>query len=101
MRERRLAEYVNAHSKNYIYGAGNYGKALYQFLKSKNIKIDGFLVTYLNDLQDTLYDMPIEEINSIAADKDMGIIIGVSYEIKNDIEDNLMKFGFRDFIYGF
>lgn len=100
-RERKLAEYVNAHHKNYIYGAGNYGKALYEFLKSKNIKIDGFLVTELQGSPDFLLGLPVTEAGTISHEDYAGVIIGVSYETKATIEKILTSRGFHDYIYGF
>lgn len=100
-RERKLSEYVNAHHKNYIYGAGNYGKALFEFLRSKSIMIDGFLVTRLGCLPDSLYGLPVKEAGTVSFDNHIGVMIGVSYETRAAVEAYLKECGFHDFIYGF
>lgn len=100
-REDKLIQYINMHKKNYIYGAGNYGKALYEFLKDRSIIIDGFLVSKLENAQRDFCGRPVKEINSLISDRTIGIVIGVSYETKDNIEKVLKDYGFMDFIYGF
>ncbi|MCI8666595.1 MAG: hypothetical protein HFG82_07990 [Dorea sp.] len=100
-REARLIQYTNLHKQNYIYGAGNYGKALYEFLKDRSISIDGFLVSKLENTQHNFCGRPIKKIDTLLPERGIGIVVGVSYETKNNIEKVLKKYGFKDFIYGF
>lgn len=100
-REKQLQEYVRGHKNNYIYGAGNFGKALYKFLADRNLEISGFVVTSLYKMGDKIGGVPVMGITTLTPDEEIGIIIGVSYETRGVIEDELRKLGFSDFIYGY
>lgn len=100
-RERRIEEFVSAHKKIVIYGAGNYGKNLYQFLKKRKMQVYAFTVSTGNRTGYEIDGIPVKKINEIHQDKDIGIIIGVSYETRESIEQTLKNCGFSNYIYGY
>lgn len=100
-REKELTEYVKNHEKNYVYGAGNYGRALYEFLKKRDIIIDGFLVTESGKTRRMFCGVPVKEIEDMVSERNVGIIIGVSYETRSVIEKQLKQNGFHEYIYEF
>ncbi len=100
-REAELKEYIAGHKKNYIYGAGNYGRALYEFLYDRKMELYGFVVTSLEGGEKKEKGLPVMEIGKLNPKDDIGIIIGVSYERRTEVEENLEELGFGDYIYGY
>ena len=58
--------------KVYIYGAGLYGRNIYEILKENDISIDGFIVTKQNKKKE-LFHLPIYEINKVKQEKNKKI----------------------------
>lgn len=116
-REKMLGEFCGRYENIYIYGAGNYGKSIYQFVKDRGWQVKGFLVSTRKRTTPTVQGLQVYEIQELAMDEKAeekenekviekanektGIIIGVSYEYRNEIEAVLEDNGFKNYIYGF
>lgn len=70
------AELKQKVSAVYIYGAGLYARNIYEILKKKDILIDGFIVTQMEEKKE-LYGLPILAADSVIH-KNIGIIIGTN-----------------------
>lgn len=53
-----------------IYGAGDYGKRLFYLLKKYNIKVDGFSVTSMKNVE-YVYNVPVKSIDVWLKEKDV------------------------------
>lgn len=100
-RESKLKKYFEDYAEVYIYGAGNYGKSIYCFLNDRNLNCKGFITSEGKRNEQYVCRKPVWEIQEIVSKDDVGIIIGVSYEFKDEIENILKTYGFENFIYGF
>lgn len=100
-RERQIAEFFDTYSNIYIYGAGNYGKNIYHFLKKRKMIPKGFVVSTDQRKQSIIEELPVYEIQEIENSDDTGILIAVSYEYQEKIENILNKYRFKHFIYGY
>lgn len=82
--------------KKYIYGAGKFGKLLYTYFMSVNVKIDGFIETQKGNI-DTLYGLKIIEYKELVNEKDkLNIYISINNndavkEIKKMISDSRLN----------
>lgn len=45
-----------------------------------------------------LYEMPIVEISGLKKDSDIGVVIGVSYEYRPEVEETLRRYGIAEYI---
>lgn len=100
-REKKLAAFWGQHTNIYIYGAGEYGKSLCQFMKDRGWDIDGFIVGKGRRCEETVENEKVWEIQEIEANDENGVIIGVSYELRQEIEATLKEKGITEFIYGY
>lgn len=91
-------DFFERHSKIYIYGAGYYGEKLYFFLKNRGIHVTGFIVTDGHKKEAEMYGMPIVEISGIKKESDIGVVIGVSYEYRPEVEETLRRYGIMEYI---
>lgn len=80
--------------KIFIYGAGIYGRNLYEILKNRSIEIDGFLVSVKTN-ENELFELPVYEALEIIHREEYGIIVGVNQhnaaEIKQTLDDAGVK----------
>lgn len=90
--------FFERHKSIYIYGAGYYGEKLYFYLKNRGISADGFIVTDGYKKETEMYGMPIVEISELKKDSDIGVVIGVSYEYRSEVEANLRRHGIVEYI---
>ena len=83
----------------YIYGAGLYGRTLFQTLIDNNINVDGFVVTVANGEQ-SVNNLPIIEIQNII-NQDIGVVLGLSKFNTLEVLDYLQqkKFNMQRVIY--
>lgn len=100
-RRTKLKKYVEQKQKVYIYGAGDYGTMLHDFLNDMGIAVDGYIVSTGKRNKDYVNDLKVYEIQELSPDTSSGIVIGVSYEFRNQIEEILQRNGFTDYIYGY
>lgn len=70
---------INSSTSLYIYGTGLYGKKVYTLLKEAGLvhKLKGFLVTKKENME-TLYDLPIIEVNKYDWKEASKIILAMS-----------------------
>lgn len=79
-------------SKKYIYGAGLYARNIYNILKQENIKIEGFVVTHLNEAK-KICGLPVMGIDTVI-NNNIGIIIGTNSLNRVEIIRKLKQSGF-------
>ena len=91
-------DFFERHKKIYIYGAGYYGKKLYFFLKNRGINTAGFIVTDGHKKEAEIHGIPIVEISRIKEESDIGVVIGVSYEYRLEVEETLRRHGIAEYI---
>lgn len=101
IREKSIKDFCCRFKKIYIYGAGNYGKSLYHFLKDRDWMIDGFVVSSGKRDSWAVEGINIWEIQELDSSDDTGILIGVSYEFREEVEQVLIRHGFLHYMYGF
>lgn len=100
-RKMRLRKFAEKNKKIYIYGAGDYGTMLYDFLSDMGISVTGFIVSAGKRNKDYVKGLKVYEIQEINVDEPSGIIIGVSYELREKIEEMLNSNGLTNYIYGY
>lgn len=103
-RERAIKELCDSCEKIYIYGAGNYGVNMAEYLEDKNLQFEGYLVS--NGRKNKTQEggkavFELDEIANLTDKHDIGIIISVSYEYRAEVEDTLIQNGFSRYIYGY
>lgn len=91
-------DFFERHKNIYIYGAGYYGEKLYFFLRNRGINVTGFIVTNGHKKEAEMYGVPIVEISGINKDLDIGVVIGVSYEYRPEVEETLHRYGIIEYI---
>lgn len=102
--EQRLKDiknYIQNKKRVYIYGAGEYGVSLMKNLKQNEMQVDGFIVTQIDEKQSRVDDLPVYGIDNLILTKEIGVIIGVSYDKAAIIKKNLIKRGFYDYFDGY
>lgn len=100
-REKILGEFCGRYENIYIYGAGNYGKSIYQFVKDRGWKVRGFVVSPRKRTSPKVQGLEVFEIQELDRNEKTGIIVGVSYEYRSEVEAALEYKGFKNYIYGF
>lgn len=63
--------------KIYIYGAGRNAIRITEFLKKENIKIDGFVVSYMDNNPKVLFGLPVIEIKDLNKGLEDLIIVSI------------------------
>lgn len=79
--------------KLYIYGAGLYARNIYGILNENSIRIDGFIVTRVEEAS-ILYELPIVCADSVLHDN-IGIIIGTNSLNRISIIEKLQQSNFN------
>lgn len=95
----RIRQAVAEHRKIFIYGAGIYGKRLYQELNMRNIPVTGFCVTKLSDVRE-LYGKPVrsvEDVYNIGGDTCFYLLAAKS-PIKDEMATLLRHMGIDSYI---
>lgn len=78
--------------KIYIYGAGLFGRNIYNMICQKGMKIDGFIVTHKTGEKE-INNIPVVEAKGILK-KDIGIVIGVNRRNEIAVREYLEKNNF-------
>ena len=83
-----------------IYGAGNYGQKLYQFLEKKGVKIDFFCETHVNN--EVICGIPvISRRQLIEINEKVIVLIGIADKtISSNISKYLKKYGGHEMAVG-
>lgn len=93
-----VVEKIKKYNNIYIYGAGKVGKGLYQLLKEYNIKINNFIVTKNEIVNEIIEGVEVCPIYYIKEKNDSLILIGASKKYAIEIYKNLIKAGFTNII---
>ncbi len=100
-REKEIKEFLEKNEKVYIYGAGNYAVSLYHFVRDRNYSIDGFVVSPQRRTCRMLENVKVLEIQELSVYENTGILIGVSYEFREEIESILHQYKITNYLYGY
>ena len=80
-RKENLNAFCKENTEIYIYGTGDYGKDLKQFLENElNVSITGFVVSDGYKNEEYIQELPVYEICDIENKKEIGVIISVKSE---------------------
>ncbi len=91
-------EYIFAHHKSvYLYGAGEIGVKLSDWIKMWGFNIKGFLVTKKSEIE-YVDNIPVYELKDIYNDDSVGIIVSVGKKYIEEIESILLKNKFNYYI---
>lgn len=94
MGHKELIDFCKRHKRIFCYGAGNYGKVIYEFLLENNIKVEQFIVTNCRENDKEYRDTPIHSIYDVLpVEDDVGLIIGVREDCHREIKDLLRAAG--------
>lgn len=100
-REKDICSFCGKYQKIYIYGAGDYGRSLYAFVRDRNYDISGFIVSPHRRSCQTVESIQVYEISELDCVDDLGILIGVSNEFREEVETVLRKHNFTHYLYGY
>lgn len=84
-----LCDFCRKHHKIYIYGNGEIGKRIYNFLLDKGYITTGFIVTK----KDKNGNAPngVYEFEEVDIDEECGIIIGMKEQYREEVMKNVLK----------
>lgn len=89
-------DFFKKHSYIYIYGAGDYGKAVLRRVEAKGLKIEGFIVTDRQDV-DVVSGKRVYELDEIPYASGLcGIIFGLHSRHHKNITAKLLDKGFHN-----
>lgn len=100
-RIKKIDDVINLYDQIAIYGAGMLGKRMYGILRAgrRNIKVKYFAVTDLEGNPDSLYGVPVRQINELLRYKEnMLVIISIGKKYVQEIEHRLKVLGFSHYI---
>lgn len=97
----QIIQFFAQYKKVYIYGAGVYGKELLENIREWNLEPTGFVVSDGQKNCDSLNNVPIYELKDIKPSHEIGIIIGVNYNLQKEIEEMLQICGHINYIIGY
>lgn len=84
----------------YLYGSGEVGRCIAEYLAKENICFKGFIVSKKEKMTDVMLQHPIYEISEIELNEELdGIIIAVGKKHKDDIIKSLKEYGYEKNIY--
>lgn len=95
-----LEKYVDSYDDIYIYGSGKFGTAIANILIANKYHFSGFVVTKKNKNFNEIFQVPIYELDEIKEINSVGIIIGVSYETREEIHQILESKGIFHYLDG-
>lgn len=97
--EVKIIQYALKYKKLYIYGAGEWGNRIYDYLVSKGIVPTGFIVSRMDNINRTM-GIPICELSELKYDIDVGIIVAVAVMKQDEIINNLKNYGIENYFIG-
>lgn len=95
-----IMEFFQKNDKIYLYGAGMYGKKLFNIIRTYGLQPDGFVVSS-GKKEDSLDGIPVYELSEIKPAKGIGIIIAVNFPLQEELEEILNKNGYSNYIIGY
>lgn len=103
---REFHSFIGAFSHIYIYGAGQWGKTVYHYLKMNNVVVKGFIVSDDQFFSGDAYQgTPVHHVSELAGkDKSCGIIFAIgrrylSEETVKSLEHSINNAGFQHLLY--
>lgn len=88
---RIMHEYFAEHENVYIYGAGDYGRMVTDFLEGCGLKPAGFIVSEGHRSKPYFEEYPVIEINELIHTENTGIIVAAGFAIEKEIENTLLE----------
>ncbi len=96
MKIKELLEFCNDCAKVYCYGAGRYGRETVSFLKEQGMSVEAFVVSSLREREPHVaLGLTVYELDDFVADKEDGILLGVSGRFKEEMEKSLSQKGIQ------
>jgi len=100
-REEKIKNLFKKFQDVYIYGAGIYGVNMYHYLTAHGMSPKGFVVSNGHRKQDSVDGLSVWEVAELEKSDNTAILIAVSYEYREEVENTLAEAGFHNFIYGY
>lgn len=100
-REHQIKAFYSRYKRIYIYGAGDYGISLLYFVRDRGWNVEGFVVSTGRKNAEMVEGYKVLEIQELHDTEDFGILIGVSYEFREEVESVLRLHHVENYIYGF
>lgn len=97
-RKNRIISYTEKYEKIYFYGAGKVGAKCYQMMMFEKKNLRGFIVSVKKDNQKEYLGLPIFTLNEIEKKENVGIVITVGEDYKDEIVEKLKDYGFKNYI---
>lgn len=98
----RIIDFCQKNRYVLIWGAGYYGRRLSEQFINNGVGFDGFVVSDNQNTDKSYYDKRIWNISQLPFDRsDIGIVIAVRQEIKDEIINTLQSNDIKKFIYPF
>jgi len=92
-----LGSFLNINQEIYIYGAGLVGRRFARCLSEYGFKVSGFIVSNGKRRVASQDAIEIYEISELQDNKNIGIIMAVKNEFKNEVINSLNMSGFTNF----
>ena len=93
-----ILEFAGKNKNLYLYGAGKKGEICLRILRMYGYQPTGYLVTKKEQTFETLNGLFVMEWKRVDDINDIGIIVTVGSEIREEIIQNLLDRGFTNFI---
>ncbi len=98
----RITDFIQKHRYVLIWGAGYYGRRISEQFRNNGVEFNGFVVSDNQDIDENYQDKEIWNISQLPYSRaDMGIVIAVRQEIKDEIINALQSNGIERYIYPF
>lgn len=95
---RTIWNFAKGHNGFYLYGGGQRGKACLAVCRLLEIVPKGVIVTNIEDGHCEIDGIPISAISDVSLDNNVGVIITVGIGFQKEIEDELEKRNFKEYI---
>lgn len=98
----KIIDFSNQNRYVLIWGAGYYGRRLSEQFINNGVEFNGFVVSDNQNTDKSYYDKKIWNISQLPFDRtDIGIVIAVRREIKDEIVNTLQSNDIKKYIYPF
>lgn len=93
-----VSELFKKCKKVYLYGAGELGTKLLSRMKIWGFYPEGFIVSNGHKLKQSVEGLPVLEVKDLKVDIEYGVIIAVGCKFQKEIQEELEKTGFENFV---
>ncbi|MCD7724851.1 MAG: rhamnan synthesis F family protein [Clostridiales bacterium] len=100
-KEAELREFVSCYPRIYLYGAGEYGKRMLEYLSTVQMEVEGFLVSAGKRTEEYVEGVRVWELQELVPQNEEGIIIAANYDLQKELEESLRKNGFQNYMFGY